>query len=95
MNGWLFRDNSRELCEREVVKALQKVLVKILYTPEIFVWLGDSDPSQDFTLISSPESLITKDYKHNLASNGPLVEYLKDHSHFYIQKKSTKTSSFR
>ncbi|MCP4341668.1 MAG: GAF domain-containing protein [Desulfobulbaceae bacterium] len=95
INKYEYRDEwlalSKELqgvlSESEVVKALQKVLVKSLYTSEIFIWLGDSDSAQDFRLVSSPESVIAKDYKHNLASNGPLVEYLKEHSHFYIKEK--------
>lgn len=71
----------------EVVKALREVLSGSLYTTDIFIWLGDSDSSQDYRLLSSPANLESVIVDNSLASKDPLVEYLKSHPYFHLEEK--------
>lgn len=71
--------------EAEVAEALCQVLTESLYTTEIFIWLGDS--SQGYRLISSPGNPGTRSHENFLASNDPLVEFLKTHFHFCVNEK--------
>jgi len=73
------------LTEAEVVKALRQVLAESLYTTEIFIWLGDS--SQGYRLVSSPENPDTLSNENGIASNDPLVQFIKTHTHFYVKEK--------
>ncbi|MGB3212101.1 MAG: XrtA/PEP-CTERM system histidine kinase PrsK [Desulforhopalus sp.] len=70
----------------DVVKALREVLEKSLYTTRIFIWLGDSDSSQGFKLISSGEP-DPAPHRHNIASNDPLVGYIESHSYFHKEEE--------
>ncbi len=73
------------LTEANVVKALRQVLAESLYTTEIFIWLGDS--SQDYKVVSSPRNPDTRSNENAIASNDPLVQFLKTHSHFHLNEK--------
>ena len=73
------------MTEAEVVKALRQVLAESLYTTEIFIWLGDSP--HGYRLVSSPENPDTRSNENTIASNDPLVRFIKTHSHFYVKEK--------
>jgi putative PEP-CTERM system histidine kinase len=73
------------LTEADVVNALRQVLAESLYTTEIFIWLGDS--SQGYRLVSSPENPDTRSNENGIASNDPLVRFIKTHSHFHVKEK--------
>ena len=73
------------MAETDVVSALRQVLAESLYTTEIFIWLGDS--SQGYRLVSSPENPDTLSNENGIASNYPLVQFIKIHSHFYVKEK--------
>ena len=73
------------LTEADVVKALRRVLAESLYTTEIFIWLGDS--SRGYRLVSSPENPGARSNENGIASNDPLVRFIKTHSHFHVKEK--------
>ena len=73
------------LTEANVVKALRQVLAESLYTTKIFIWLGDS--SGDYKVVSPPGNPDTRSYNNAIASNDPLVKYIKTHSHFHLNEK--------
>jgi putative PEP-CTERM system histidine kinase len=73
------------MTEADVVNALRQVLVKSLYTTEIFIWLGDS--SQGYKLVSLPENLSILSNKNDIVPNDPLVRYIKAHYYFHAKKK--------
>jgi len=73
------------LTEADVINALHQVLAESLYTTEIFIWLGDS--SQGYKLVFSPENSDILSNKNGIASNDPLVRFIKTHSHFYVKEK--------
>ena len=79
--------------EADVIKALRLVLLKSLYTTEIFIWLGDS--SQGYRLVSSSENPKTMGNKNTIASNDTLVQYIKTHSHFHLKEKEPDTEWYR
>jgi putative PEP-CTERM system histidine kinase len=85
---WLSLSESLEgaQTEDEVVQSLSKILQKSLYTVEIFIWIGDSESGQDFTLSSWH-----KDFKNEgvntINSSGILINYLKDRSYFHLDEK--------
>ena len=93
INKYEYRDEwlalSRQLqgamTEADVVNALRQVLAESLYTTEIFIWLGDS--SHGYRLVSSPENPGIRTNENSIASNDPLVRYIKTHSHFYLKEK--------
>ncbi len=93
INKYEYRDEwlalSRHLqgamTEVDVVNALRQVLTESLYTSEIFIWLGDS--SHGYRLVSSPENPGTLSNENDIASNDPLVRYIKTHSHFHIKEQ--------
>jgi len=73
------------LTETDVVKALRQVLAESLYTTEIFIWLGDS--SQGYRVVSSPENPDTRIIENTIASNDPLVRFIKTNSYFHAEEK--------
>ena len=73
------------LTESDVVKALRRVLTESLYTTAIFIWLGDS--SQGYSLVSSPENPDIRSNENGIASQDPLVRFIKTHSHFHLKEK--------
>ena len=73
------------LTEADVVKGLRQVLAGSLYTTEIFIWLGDS--SQEYRLVSSLENPDAGSNENSIASNDPLVRFIKTHSHFHVKEK--------
>ncbi len=70
----------------EVVQALRAVLSESLYTTEIFIWLGEDDLSQEFTLVSSPDGNTAVNQRHNITGNDPLIRYIRTHSHFHTKE---------
>ncbi|BHH81960.1 XrtA/PEP-CTERM system histidine kinase PrsK [Desulforhopalus sp. 52FAK] len=85
---WLHLSESLEgaQTEEEVVQALHIILQESLYTAEIFIWLGDSENSQDFKLVSSPGDFKDRDIT-TIRSGGILVNHLKENSYFYLDEK--------
>jgi len=73
------------LTESNVVEALRQVLAESLYTTEIFIWLGES--SRDYKVVLSPRNIDTRNDENAIASNDPLVQYIKTHSHFHLDEK--------
>jgi putative PEP-CTERM system histidine kinase len=73
------------LTEANVVKSLRQVLAESLYTTEIYIWLGDS--SKDYKVVSSPRNPDNRSNDNAIASNDPLVQYIKAHSHFHLKEK--------
>jgi len=73
------------LTEANVIKALRQVLAESLYTTEIFIWLGDS--SRDYKVVTSPRNFDTRSNENTIASNDPLVQFFKTHSHFHLNEK--------
>lgn len=86
---WLSLSESLEgaQTEDEVVQSLKTLLQKSLYTVEIFIWLGDSENSQDFTLASWHKDF-NNEAINTIRSSGLLVNYLKDHSYFHLDEKN-------
>ncbi len=79
---------SRELqgavSETDVVKALYDMLVESLFTSDIYIWLGDSDSSKEYRLVSSFKKPGTGEYdKANTFTDIP-VDSLTDLTYFHI-----------
>ncbi|MCP3892327.1 MAG: PEP-CTERM system histidine kinase PrsK [Desulfobulbaceae bacterium] len=75
------------LSEAEIVKGLREVLTASLYTTQIYIWLGDSDLSQDLKLTSSPEFPTTGASEKSLGANDILIRYFMTHSFLHTQEK--------
>ena len=73
------------LTESKVVKALRQVLEESLYTTEIYIWLGDS--SQGYRVVASPQIPDRRSNVNGIASDDPLVQFIKTHSHFHLNEK--------
>ncbi len=78
------------LSEAGVVKALRGVLAESLYTTEIYIWLGESNSSHAFKMVASPQDPDIRDSDNILASNNPLVCYLKTHSFFHVEEEEPR-----
>jgi putative PEP-CTERM system histidine kinase len=73
--------------EKDIVSALRNVLEKCLYTTEIYIWLGDSETSRDYILASSPQKPRTGNVEETIASEDPLIQYLKSNPYFHTEEK--------
>lgn len=69
--------------EGEVVKALNQVLAKSLYTTNLSIWVGDEE--HGYRIITS-ENPMDKKNDLLLGANDPLMGYLKKHGHYYIEE---------
>ena len=72
--------------EGEVVKALNQVLAGSLYTANLSIWIGDE--KQGYKSIASENPA---DRKNDLVlgANDPLIDYLKNQGHYYIDDVHT------
>jgi putative PEP-CTERM system histidine kinase len=94
-NKYEFRDEWLSLSEQlqgaktelEVVQALNHVLTESLYTAEIFIWLGDSEKTRDFKLVSWHKDYTNNDFPAIISTKSPLINYLKQQSYFHLDEK--------
>ena len=71
--------------EMDVVRALEAVLMKSLYTTEIFIWIGSV--AKGYQMVASPGGLNGQSPDAPIDSHDPLVTFFKDHACFHLKER--------
>jgi putative PEP-CTERM system histidine kinase len=78
------------LSEAEIINAFHQVLSQSLYTDTLCVWVGDEDRGYRTALKQGFLELDLKEKNLHVSSNDPLIQYLKNHDHYYSVENNDK-----